>query len=90
MSGDIETESGALRRRPLARWTRLALLVGFGMASIWLGAALTLSAFDVWTLGRPGGQKDFGEFVLGGLLLAASAGLATAWACAILRRSHRR
>jgi purine-cytosine permease-like protein len=71
---------------------RTAAVVSLGIASIWLGAAMTLAAFDVWRLALPGGQKDFGEFILGGFLFAVSAGLATAWVRALIgpRRLTRR
>ena len=86
MSADTASERARWRDRVPARLIRAAALVSLGIASIWIGTAMTLAAFDVWKLALPGGQKDFGEFIVGGLLLAISGGLATAWLRGVLAR----
>jgi hypothetical protein len=68
----------------------MALLLTLSLASIWLGIALVLASFNFWAMSAPLGQKDFGEFVTGGFLLALAAGFGTALVRALLPRARRR
>jgi hypothetical protein len=82
--------SDGLRRLQANRGLlRMALLLTLALASIWLGVALVLASFNVWAMSAPGGQKDFGEFVVGGLLLALAAGFGTALVRALRIRTRR-
>lgn len=86
MSADLTADRARWRDRVPARLLRAAAFVSLAIGSLWIGVAMTLASFDVWKLAAPGGQKDFGEFIIGGLLLAVSAGLATAWLRAVRYR----
>jgi hypothetical protein len=72
------------------RLLRMALLLTLSLASIWLGIALVLASFNVWAMSAAVGQKDFGEFVTGGFLLALAAGFGTALIRALLSRARSR
>lgn len=86
MSADAPSHNIALSRRLLRR----AILLTLSLASIWIGVALVLASFNFWRMSLPGGQKDFGEFVAGGLLLALAAGFGTALIRALRQRAIRR
>jgi hypothetical protein len=86
MSADAPSHGLALSRRLLRR----AVLLTLSLASIWIGVALVLASFNFWRMSLPGGQKDFGEFVAGGLLLAVAAGFGMALIRALRLRAIRR
>lgn len=82
MSAEARSEGiGRLARN--RRLLRMGLLLTLSLASIWLGVALVLASFNFWLMSAPLGQKDFGEFVIGGLLLALAAGFGTAFVRAL-------
>jgi hypothetical protein len=70
------------------RLLRLALFLTLSLASVWTGVALVLASFNFWSLSMPGGQKDFGEFVIGGLLVALAAGFGVALIRALRHRTR--
>ena len=88
MSANVPSQSVRLsRNRSLLR---LGLMLSLSLASMWIGVALVLASFNFWRMSAPGGQKDFGEFVLGGLLLAVAAGFGTALIRALRGRANPR